>query len=373
MARAGKTPTEAAAPTPAKPVRRLALGAAVAATTAALVAGAIMFLESRDHPTASKAGASSSPTALSSPAASGIGLYRIDPVAGHVATQVAGGPGGNVAAWRLFGVTVVEGFVWTLDPSGVRKINPDTNKPIATIPLGPGTFDSRGGAGAVWAEKIEGNRVVLYRIDPRTNGYRKIPRVSLPQDVGGTSLPTSLAVEDAAVWLADLARETVLRVDPRSLSVEELPLPSGTDQIVAGEGQLWVRDNGPEASVSRLDPATGRVIRKIPLAGGADGLAIGGGYVYVADSTNDTVIQIDPVTNSAFATIRVGDGPRDLAWGEGFLWVVNLVSGTVSKVDPRTHAQVAVIRVPATGGIAVGEGSVWVASCGRLQSGTPCS
>jgi YVTN family beta-propeller protein len=299
----------------------------------------------------------------STPEAILMGLYRIDPLSGDVDKPLPG---------AVYGVAVAEGFVWVVDPGGIRKINPDTTKEIASLPIGNNILDIEAGEGAVWAERRDGGRLVLYRVDPRTNDFRKIPAVSIQEPFGSSFLTTRFTVADGAVWVPDLRNEALIHVDASTLAVRRFDLPPGTAGVVAGEHQLWVRDNGARASVSRLDPTTGDVIQEITLTGGADGLAIGGGFVYVADTTNDIVVQIDPVTNTAFRTIQVGDGPRDLAFGDGFLWVVNRSGGTVSKVDPRTHQEVDTITVPATGGIAVGEEAVWVASCGRLLIETTC-
>jgi YVTN family beta-propeller protein len=64
--------------------------------------------------------------------------------------------------------------------------------------------------------------------------------------------------------------------------------------------------------------------------------------------------------------IEVGDQPGGIAVGEGSIWVTNQGSGTVSRIDPKTRAVVDTIdvgRQPA--GIAVDNGSVWVANSGE--------
>jgi YVTN family beta-propeller protein len=75
---------------------------------------------------------------------------------------------------------------------------------------------------------------------------------------------------------------------------------------------------------------------------------------------------IDAGRGEIVKQIEVGDQPGGIALGEGSIWVTNQGSGTVSRIDPKTRAVVDTIDVgkePA--GIAVGEGSVWVANSGE--------
>jgi len=61
--------------------------------------------------------------------------------------------------------------------------------------------------------------------------------------------------------------------------------------------------------------------------------------------------------------IPVGRDPREIAVGEGFVWVANAGDGTVTRIDPRGRvagAPIAVGEDPI--GIAVGAGAVWTAN-----------
>jgi YVTN family beta-propeller protein len=75
---------------------------------------------------------------------------------------------------------------------------------------------------------------------------------------------------------------------------------------------------------------------------------------------SDTVWRIDPRSNAPERTIRVGDHPTAVAVGAGSVWVASL-DGTVSRIDPSSNRVVRVIAVGGTPrGVAVGEGAVWV-------------
>jgi YVTN family beta-propeller protein len=76
------------------------------------------------------------------------------------------------------------------------------------------------------------------------------------------------------------------------------------------------------------------------------------------------VTRIDPGTNGT-KTIGVGKRPEGIAVGAGFVWVANNGDGTVSKIDPRTNQVVDSIHVgrfPIA--LTVGGGAVWVVNSG---------
>jgi YVTN family beta-propeller protein len=59
--------------------------------------------------------------------------------------------------------------------------------------------------------------------------------------------------------------------------------------------------------------------------------------------------------------IRVGRSPLGVAVGEGSVWVANYEDGTVSRIDPETPEVVASIKVKrGVAEVAVGDGVVWV-------------
>ena len=74
---------------------------------------------------------------------------------------------------------------------------------------------------------------------------------------------------------------------------------------------------------------------------------------------------IDPASRKIVADIPVGFESSLIAAGEGFVWVLDPKARTLTTIDPKTREVVQPTRgIPADGipiGLAVGEGSVWVA------------
>jgi streptogramin lyase len=141
--------------------------------------------------------------------------------------------------------------------------------------------------------------------------------------------------------------------------------------VAAGSGAVWVA-NETRASVSRLDPATGRVLGgPIRVGAGPAAIAAGGGAVYVACG-DDTIWRIDPATATATrGAVRIGD-PAGIAYGEGGVWVTSASDGTLTRLDPDALAgagtPIAVGAQP--GDVVVGDGRAWVAG---VRDGTVSS
>jgi YVTN family beta-propeller protein len=77
--------------------------------------------------------------------------------------------------------------------------------------------------------------------------------------------------------------------------------------------------------------------------------------------TADSVTRIDRLTLGTIKKIPTGTGAGGIAIGEGSVWVCNYVAGTVSRIDPKTNKVVATIKVgksPAS--VAATKDRIWV-------------
>lgn len=76
----------------------------------------------------------------------------------------------------------------------------------------------------------------------------------------------------------------------------------------------------------------------------------------------DSVAVIDPATNSIAAEIPVGGRPSGIAVGEGSVWVANRDDNTLLRIDPRSRKVIRTIGLAVEpGAVAVAAQSVWVA------------
>jgi YVTN family beta-propeller protein len=167
------------------------------------------------------------------------------------------------------------------------------------------------GHGAVWSTRTYGE---IARIDPNTD------KLVATIPVGNS--PRSIATGLGAVWVTDDTDNSVSRIDPESANAvtATTPVGQGPSAVAVGEGAVWVA-NTHDDTVARIDPGTAAVTATIPVGSRPMGVAVGGGAVWVANSLGGTVSRIDPETNRVEATIEVGEAPQGLTFAHGLLWV----------------------------------------------------
>lgn len=284
------------------------------------------------------------------------------------------------------------------------RIDPQTNRAVATTPVGKDPSAVAVGGGSIWVANFGDGTVS--RVDPATNSILQTiaahgsptglavaggavfaangadgsvvvidaPNGTISRTVALSGFPTHPATVDVgegAVWVANSNDASVLRLDAVSGErVARIPLANLPDEVhsgavftgvAAGEGAIWVAAGQLRRTVSRLDPATGRLIATIKLHDAPQGIAVGAGAVWVTNQFGDSISRIDPTTNRVVQTIPVGRGPVGIGVGLGAVWVANSLDGTVSRIDPRTNKVVDTTEIGgAPGYVTVGPGAVWV-------------
>jgi len=180
----------------------------------------------------------------------------------------------------------------------------------------------------------------------------------------------ALATADGSLWVSGSG--AISRIDPatgRLLARIATPSAGDLTHMAIGEGSVWATGDYDASVVYRIDPVTDRVAATISTPGPALGIAVGGGRVWVAIDREGPgeVIGIDPRTDRVTgAPIEVGTGPGQLVYGDGALWVENTAPASVMRIDPAAGRAVpiigpVVVNYGATvlGAIAVGYGSLW--------------
>ena len=175
---------------------------------------------------------------------------------------------------------------------------------------------------------------------------------------------------------------TITRIDPATGRVVKTFAVSGepTD-LAVGDDAIWVasgaagkglvESRAASAVVSRVDPVSTEVTRTFHLPGppgflessqtlGIGGLAIGRGSVWAVDSDGS----ISRITNGTGPLVRISvTGARAIAVGDAGVWFLTTIgnSPAVARIDPGTNKVAQVIPVPTSSlvGIAVGAGYVW--------------
>jgi YVTN family beta-propeller protein len=176
--------------------------------------------------------------------------------------------------------------------------------------------------------------------------------------------PTTVAVGDGAVWVANQVGNSVTRIDPRANRVvATVPVSTGVADIAVGRDAVWTGgDRRGVARVVRIGSRTNRVVASVPVGSQPTRLAVTDDAVWVTSLVGGTVTRIDPRTNRVVATIRTGGRPVHVAADDRSVWVAYPLDTLVRRIDPRTNAVVASFRVAQPQGVALGFGSVWVPS-----------
>lgn len=142
----------------------------------------------------------------------------------------------------------------------------------------PGSFGQGAlavGGGAVWA--LEGD-ATLVRIDPATN------RVSGRFTTG--AVETSILIPAAGyIWICECITHEVLRFDPRTRATKTFHFTQQPWHLVSiaehKRQTLWLLD-GRDATLTRLNPKTGRTGPPLGLAGNPTEAVIARGSIWVA-------------------------------------------------------------------------------------------
>jgi virginiamycin B lyase len=274
---------------------------------------------------------------------------------------VQGGPSG-VAVGDGGAVWVA---TWGAQNSRVVRIDQAGNRVMATVAVPLGQVQLAVGAGAVWVASSSDNSVS--RIDPVTD------KVAATIAVGRQ--PSAVAVAAGSVWVASALDDTVSRIDPASNRVvASIPIPGQGSalSLAAAGGSVWVSGN---QGLHRIDPAGNRVT-KVDVCCGE--LAAGAGGLWMADGRDGAVLRLDPASGRVLARIPVPpaaapEGPFHIAAGGGAVWV------TSETVQPRPGDASLLWRVAAAANrfagtlqvgtvgrnhisptVATGQGAVWV-------------
>jgi streptogramin lyase len=215
------------------------------------------------------------------------------------------------------------------------------------------------GSGLVLATGFGSKRVHL--VDPRTN---KLRREQPAVGVGGRDVTTGLG----AAWVAVSRQQAVFELDPATGRLRaRIDVPGNPQTVATGDGAVWVGltsgDSAVPDSMIRVDPRTRRVTGTYRVPGGVHALVATPSGIWILHRTEPAVSRFDPDTGKITKRIGVGQSPPgDAAYDRGVLWVTSPQEDTISRIDDRSGAKVSsgVDRRPS--GIAARGDQIWVTS-----------
>jgi virginiamycin B lyase len=229
-------------------------------------------------------------------------------------------------------------------------------KPLATIHVGATADWVAITPDAVWVGSTGPNAV--HRIDPKTN--KRVATVKLPGEpcaglaTGFNSLWVPLCSQPSTLARIDLHRNTLTSVLSIGPAGPEGGVATSTDSV-----WLVVDKNG---SLARIDPDTGTVRQTIQIPASSYNPFYSEGQIWVTHVDGAEVTGIDAKSGAVLGTAKTAPNPRFLTAGAGSIWTLNQGDGSLTRIDMRTRQRIQTVALdtPGHGGdISFGGGMIW--------------
>jgi virginiamycin B lyase len=157
-----------------------------------------------------------------------------------------------------------------------------------------------------------------------------------------------IGVGAGSLWVVNSDDASVSRIDPWSRRVIATIMVGGRNlgRVIVTHGMVWVLrgdyDTSPGGELIRIDPATNKIAGRTPLGKnvcGGFGIAAAKEAIWVSADAQGTVIRVDPVTGRIVARIKMKGAPIGPVVAHGAVWVVNEAQGPTRmwRVDPATN------------------------------------
>jgi DNA-binding beta-propeller fold protein YncE/predicted Ser/Thr protein kinase len=169
-----------------------------------------------------------------------------------------------------------------------------------------------------------------------------------------------------AIIVAAIALAVFLLLGSEGPSVSA-PIAIGTPPLrITADGQgAWVTSER-DGTVTHLDPATGKVLRKVTLRRGISGIAIGSRWLWVTDPGRHELLRLDAKTLQQQQAIPIpgAPGPIALSGQPRRVWVADEDGGGIAVVNAESGHRIRTQLPPRAAPLrlAVGAGGLWASS-----------
>lgn len=261
-------------------------------------------------------------------------VHRIDPTTDEIVASIA-------VPDRCQSMGATPEGIWVCTVDGLTRIDPETNALADTIPARLATAFHRMpyGAGSLWAFGTTAFAPdVVLRVDPSTGTVMQIP-------LGHTA--GSMAFGLDALWVTSPTDDLLLRIDPTTNEVETwVEGLDGAGTVSVAEHGVWVALHAdPDASVeldapavARVDPGSRSVVASIAIG---DGQHVGeSGAITATDdavwvrASEPFLARIDPATNEVVDRIDAGKGGGEVLIAFGSVWASSYEFNAIWRIEP---------------------------------------
>jgi streptogramin lyase/predicted Ser/Thr protein kinase len=208
----------------------------------------------------------------------------------------------------------------------------------------------------------------LARVDSDT-GEPTLETPGMPGLERTSDAAPTLAVGEGGVWLYSLTevggfRGFLTDIDPETGKVRErLPVarvPAGSG-LGVGFRTVWFSGADDASRVSRINPSTYEPLPPVSIAAGAvTDIVLGAKRLWVGSSAG-TLTEFNSLTGRRLDEIPIDSTPDALAYSDDSVWVLDSLRSEVIRVDPDEKNVVERIVLPGNPkDIAAGDGGIWV-------------
>jgi DNA-binding beta-propeller fold protein YncE/predicted Ser/Thr protein kinase len=143
------------------------------------------------------------------------------------------------------------------------------------------------------------------------------------------------------------------------------PIAIGTPPLrITADGQgAWVTSER-DGTVTRLDPSSGDVLRKVTLDPGISGIAIGSKWLWVTDPRRHRLLRLDLTTLGRQQAISIPGSPGAIALGGNRVWIADEDGAGIAVVNAESGRRIRTQLPPRAAPLrlAVGAGGLWASS-----------
>ncbi len=234
--------------------------------------------------------------------------------------------------------------------------------------------------GSVWV-LVQGNTSALERVDPRTNRVTGSVSLGYGEPSGNDQFRGTVAAAGGSIWVPEYFRNTVLRIDPNTLTItRRIPVGRSPTSVIAVDHAIFVSDWHGEVVV-KVDPRANRVVSRTRVGdprdfnGGPFYLTFTAGHIWAELPDAERLVELDPATNRIVGRHRdaaaYNCGRLDPA--PGAIWIDDSdCSNNFSRFDLSTGRITKTVTIPfatCLAGMTVFAGYLWTAEATRQPSG----
>ena len=260
---------------------------------------------------------------------------------------------GATADW----VAITPDAVWvgSTGPFAVHRIDPQTNKRIATVKLpGEPCAGLAAGFGSLWVPLCS-QPSTLARIDLHRNTLTAVLNTGPAGPEGG------IATSPDSVWLVVDKNGSLVRIDPDTGTVRQtIQVPPGSYNPFYSDGQIWVT-HVDGADITRIDAKSGAVLGTAKTGPNPRFLSAGAGSVWTLNQGDGSLTRIDTRTRQSIQTIALGTPGHggDISFGGGMIWTT-MAKVPLSAVDTATVELRCQWAGPGGDSLGIGHGAIWL-------------